>query len=386
VDGKGGHHVLVVSLSSIVLVLFVGLCTFVLQSQQNPQPSLSSHSSTLLPLNNEDATCGVILFPEAAAAWEVDYVPVDLLADLKSLSSWKYYNYGSWEALVEFAKDIGTCDTRSMILVFNKHALSIKEAEQFVTQFKPQILIQLSDEDGNQRAYLEGLAPRVPLMLREYWHGQYPVFPNVYQIPLGYMTGMLDGTSSINRQDVKPMVERSLQWSFIGSLKQDRQEMIDTFSDALPEAYFVSHNASAPDTLQHYNDAIFVPNGRGWVTLDCLRLYEASLAGAIPIVVGAKEETSVTFQYEGDRPPWIFEPDWNRAAKRCRALLEGPREVLQAMQEQNLAWWKTQILLARSRIQKTLLSAKKEGTRGRQQSGDEVGIDRAAKLRARDDG
>lgn len=155
------------------------------------------------------------------------------------------------------------------------------------------------------------------------------------------------------------MIERSLQWSFIDNLKQDRQEMIDMFSDALPEAYFVSHSASAPETLQHYTDAIFVPNGRGWTTLDCLRLYEASLAGAIPIVVGTQEETSVTFQYDGSRPPWSFEPYWNMAVKRCRALLEGPREVLQAMQEQNLAWWKAQILLARSRIRKTLLSKKR---------------------------
>ena len=52
------------------------------------------------------------------------------------------------------------------------------------------------------------------------------------------------------------------------------------------------------------------------------------------------------------------EPDWDRAAKRYHALLEGPREVLQAMQEQNLAWWKAQIVLARSRIQKILLSRK----------------------------
>lgn len=81
------------------------------------------------------------------------------------------------------------------------------------------------------------------------------------------------------------------------------------------------------------------------MVLDCFRLYEASLAGAILVVVGSESEIAETFQFDGELPPWIFERDWDTAA----TFLKTPT-VLQTMQERNLAWWKNQMLDMRRTI------------------------------------
>ena len=78
--------------------------------------------------------------------------------------------------------------------------------------------------------------------------------------------------------------------------------MIDAFTQALNASYYVSHDAPPADIFQAYRDAIFVPNGRGNVVLDCVRLFEASLAGAIPVVVGPWPEVREAFYFDGEIP------------------------------------------------------------------------------------
>eukprot|EP00170_Pyropia_yezoensis_P005769 contig_23458_g5787 len=41
--------------------------------------------------------------------------------------------------------------------------------------------------------------------------------------------------------------------------------------------------------------AAFVPNSHGNVVLDCFRLYEASMAGAIPVIVASAAEFRTNF-------------------------------------------------------------------------------------------
>ena len=56
--------------------------------------------------------------------------------------------------------------------------------------------------------------------------------------------------------------------------------MISIFKKVFPGG-FIGNNI--------YSQSIFVFNGRGNVFLDCFRLYEAIIAGAIPVIVGEKE-------------------------------------------------------------------------------------------------
>ncbi len=98
---------------------------------------------------------------------------------------------------------------------------------------------------------------------------------------------MTNGTTALGRHDILRMRDRNLQWAFIGTLKQDRQAIIKAFSAALNTSYHVSHETAPSAIFDIYKHAVFVPNGRGNIVLGCFRLYEASMAGAIPVVVGA---------------------------------------------------------------------------------------------------
>lgn len=219
--------------------------------------------------------------------------------------------------------------------------------------FEPRVLIHLSDEWGKRPDMIE-LANMAPLLLRQYRHQHYPSSPkNMFQIPLGYMAGFTNGTSAIGRLDIPRVRDRGLQWAFIGNIKQDRRVMIDTFSSALNQSYFVSHNSPPSEIFNVYKNAIFVTNGRGHVVLDCFRLYEASLAGAIPVVVGPWAEVRETFYFGGDVPPWIFEEDWATAAARCMDLVTDMK-ALQDIQDHNMNWWNRQIMQARARVRDAL--------------------------------
>jgi hypothetical protein len=36
--------------------------------------------------------------------------------------------------------------------------------------------------------------------------------------------------------------------------------------------------------------------------------------------VGLEDEVAVTFEYEGDRPPWVSADSWGEAAATCKTL------------------------------------------------------------------
>jgi len=86
--------------------------------------------------------------------------------------------------------------------------------------------------------------------------------------------------------------------------------------------------------------------------LDCLRLYEASLCGAIPVVVGSMDEICKTFMKE-ECPPWIFASSWKKAIKVCRNLLNNPFE-LQKRQTSLIYWWYNRVETLRLHILRTL--------------------------------
>merc|ERR1711862_141764 len=86
-----------------------------------------------------------------------------------------------------------------------------------------------------------------------------------------------------------------------------------------------------------YRDAMFVPIGRGYVNLDCYRIYEAVVAGAIPVVVGPKEEILETFAGHRD-PPFVFAESWDAAAKLMTPFRHNHTKW-QAFARQLAPWW-----------------------------------------------
>jgi hypothetical protein len=105
--------------------------------------------------------------------------------------------------------------------------------------------------------------------------------------------------------------------------------------------------------FETYSNSIFVINGRGNCSLDCFRIYEAIVAGAIPVVVGSSDEINSTFYYNNKRVPFIHEESWEKALVRCNTLLGQPT-TLQELQDELLTWWKEQHTKIHSLIQTAL--------------------------------
>ena len=110
---------------------------------------------------------------------------------------------------------------------------------------------------------------------------------------------------------------------------------------------------SQQECFETYSNSIFVINGRGNCSLDCFRIYETIVAGAIPVVVGEPDEINNTFHYQNKRVPFIHEESWDKAFIRCNELLGNP-EALQKLQDELLIWWRDQHTMIQSRIQTAL--------------------------------
>jgi len=137
-----------------------------------------------------------------------------------------------------------------------------------------------------------------------------------------------------------------LNWSFLGEIKNDRQEMLNEFHKISKN--FVGRSAPKDLMCKIYSKSIFVPCGRGNSSLDCFRLYEASMNGAIPVVVGSKEEIECTFMYE-ENPPWVFAETWGEAVKKCQSMLEYGMNNTSI-----LNWWENRIQKIKSKVLEVL--------------------------------
>jgi hypothetical protein len=210
-------------------------------------------------------------------------------------------------------------------------------------------VIHLSDEWGQSPEFSD-IALCTPLYIRQYSHASYEdTNPPAIQIPLGYMHGMLGADTSLTVTTPR-IDERTYEWAFVGALKHDRAHMVATFKARLGHMKGIHTNGlTPPEMYDIYKKAVFVLSGRGNVTLDCFRIYEAIIAGAIPVIVGSEEEIGATFRYAAGRIPCVYATSWEGAATKCAALLSAPGQ-LQNMQDELRVWWKSQIAYLREKI------------------------------------
>jgi len=205
----------------------------------------------------------------------------------------------------------------------------------------PDILFHTSDEWCN-RAGVVGRYQDFKYVFRQYaCHGQYlhqyKDVHNMRVIPLGYMFGMIPTSSAVHARDILAHIgnTRQYRWSFVGHIKSDRSKAIGIFNDVQPNFHGISDKLQ---TVNVYKDSDFVVSPRGNANLDCFRHYEASMNGAIPVIVGGQQEINNTFGHFISMPPWLFADSWENAKLSVRGLI-ADRDSLVRRQRRVLEWW-----------------------------------------------
>jgi hypothetical protein len=229
-----------------------------------------------------------------------------------------------------------------------------------ISFIKPVIIFYPSDEEG-KNPNMSQFEKYTKLLFRQYNFKNFNYSSNNYHIPLGYFTSYLSGKNSLSIKQ-KPIKERKINCSFIGEIKSDRIIMIHTFKSNMENTNFVCvkntwdiNNLPFPceKCFDLYSNSIFVVCGRGNSNLNCYRIYEAIIAGAIPVVVGSIDEITTSFNFNGTIPPFIFEFTWENAVNKCNQLLND-YEKLQKIQNALLFWWKERLLFINQLIVKEL--------------------------------
>ena len=250
--------------------------------------------------------------------WETDF----LLNEILPKENVEYVNTSNLE----------NTQYKCEVFAFSCRVHNFLNIKSTIQRLKPKIIIMLSDEfhQDNHSIYNE-LGNECELFLRQYHHSGYNYTSNTLHIPLGYTNGC------------KVFEEnKNLKWSFFGSIKEDRAEMISEFRQLTP--YMIGNSLSKELMCKVYSQSTFVPCGRGNSSLDCFRLYEASMNGAIPIVVGKKKEIETTFKYE-DNPPWIFAETWSEVLTHLDT---------ETNSENVKKWWSNRILKIKNKVQEVL--------------------------------
>ena len=286
--------------------------------------------------------------------WEYDYIHNEFFSDwdntndyFLTLSEVKQIN-SKFDVIVYFCRDPnnypwGYIPTYEHIL-------------ECVQITNPKIVIQLSDEFIHENLQEHNkLANYCDLFLRQYNHKNYFYEKNTTHIPIGYRNNF-----NTKEKCIKKIKDRKYNWSFFGTYKSDRKELVDIFSNISNGKYILrdescSYLISSDELVDFFVDSIFIPCSRGWSTLDTMRLYESSICGAIPIVVGTKEEIEFVFKYE-ENPPWLFFESWEDACKECLNLLED-KEKLQEIQDKVLLWWENRIFTIKQNIKKHFINS-----------------------------
>jgi len=235
-----------------------------------------------------------------------------------------------------YEKNLNNINSHKDILVFSSPRYSFDDILNLVKKISPKIIVNLSDEFyGWDFDNFNILGNYCNIYMREYHHKNYNYTENTIHIPLGYTNDLI----KYKKNNIKSN-DRKITWSlFTNHLNQDRIELISHFKNL--KGGFYGKNISKISLSNFYSNSVFSPCGRGHSNLNCFRLYEASLFGSIPIVVGTPDEIKETFFYENN-PPWIFLNSWSDAVDYCEYLLNNMDKLL-IIQDNLQIWWNERI-------------------------------------------
>lgn len=287
--------------------------------------------------------------------WEYDFIVNEILP--KNLN--KSFHFLSLDEVRETQEifDVFVYSCRDPQNYHWGYVPTYEEVLECILKTKPKIIIQLSDEFLHENLdHHNNLGNYCDLFLRQHHHPNYSYTANTLHIPLGYYNNF-----NVSNKSIPKVKNRNLNWCFVGYKKADREECINKFS--IIDKSFVSllnegesPNVSKEELNDLYLNSIFSPATRGWTNLYPNRLFEASICGSIPIVVGSDQEILDTFKYE-ENPPWIFSETWDSAAEICRDMLQDLEE-LQRIQDSILFWWKNRMNNIKEKIIKVFKDKK----------------------------
>lgn len=285
--------------------------------------------------------------------WEYDYIRHDLLADIPNIDS-EIINGGNISNLLHRQPGQPTI----MALTCRTDFTTVL---QVVKHIKPLIIFINSDEVGHAMEW-QSLQNHTKLLLRQYNHKPYQYEPNNIHIPLGYASGYLHKRTSFEMQPLKATTDRSINCTFIGEQKYDRTHMSNVFKANMEKTnidFVITNWSDSEKQTYHpsklfdiYKDTIFIPNGRG-NSVNCFRVYEAIIAGAIPVIVGEMADTQHMFTFHNGKIPCVYAENWESAVATCNSLLTQP-EKLQDMQTSLIRWYNETIDGIRQLIQKNI--------------------------------
>jgi hypothetical protein len=169
-------------------------------------------------------------------------------------------------------------------------------------------ILHLSDEAFEQNIDFYDVSRKI---IRNYYNEEYTKKFNLMTIPLGYQSGVK-----------KNQTDKTIEVNFVGQLKSDRYEMLNTFK-VLPNSYFyLTRMWNDPDSLNltQYSEVLsrswFTLCPRGWISLDSFRINEALECGSIPVSIFEKDGTDYFEKIYGDHP-FIVAKDWNDVKNQC---------------------------------------------------------------------
>lgn len=272
--------------------------------------------------------------------WEYDYIKECLFSNFNLNLKLEHVS----DCLIEH---LNNCSID--LLIINSREISYDDSLEVVKNIKPKILLLMADECGDYDPIIynikqfNNLSSYCDLLLRQHHHHGYEYDDNIINIPLGYCNKFLS-EFDFNIPKIK---DRFYNWTHFGELKSDRYEMLNCFSNI--NTHYSASGIPTNQVANYYLNSIFVPCGRGNMSLNCFRLYEASMMGAIPVLVGSKDEVDVTFKYE-ENPPWLVFESWKEASIECKNLLDR-KDKIQQIQDDLLKWWEKRIYQIKEQIE-----------------------------------
>ncbi len=278
--------------------------------------------------------------------WEIDYIVSDIFENRLEVEFFNASNISRFLGRNELVNNCFFCVNAS---------IDFDTVIRVIEFLKPTAIFWFSDEEGCNSKWLS-MSLYTKFLFRNYNHPSYDYPKFSSQFPLGYVKGFLSGNKSSNLV-MNKMENRSISCSFVGQLKSDRGQMCSVFSK-MPDCYIkpVYNNwtisalpVSPKYMFQLYYNSVFVLIGRGNISLDCFRIYEAIVSGAIPVIVGSEKEISETLKYDGYLPTIVQADSWDKAYNICSTLLLD-KNTLQLMQDKNIEWWKYQIGFIRNKV------------------------------------
>ena len=287
------------------------------------------------------------------AIWELDYFKNDIF--FKNLYNIKI-NFILFDNKTEFNNN-----NEHNIIVSNR-GITLNFIENMIKILKPFIIFHLSDEFGIDIKYYNLYSTyNIKLLFHQYNFDKINYKINHFQIPLGYVSGFLLNNSFINNKHTT--YNKKYDFSFIGQLKSDRKEMLNTFSNNFENNFIHtcitnwsnSENQTIKpyDLFNIYKDSLFVPIGRGNKSIDCFRLYESIVAGAIPVICGSIEEVNVTFNFNNIKPYIIIADTWDNAVILCKELYNDKDKIYNIIIS-NKKWFQEQIINISNKINNLL--------------------------------